>query len=268
MPVDDDVAVILGSSRCGTGKGTDWVEQRGLGGSARRRWGSLGWQVRSIEQMSRFDEHGSSSRGSVCRVADRRCGLSTAWVTFSGVVAAILVRDETLFIVLEVVAIRVAFDVVSDVTVERRGLGLERRGCGSCRGSVSRLGRVCRRVRDAGGSFSAGGRVVVAVDDDVGVVDGGCVGVINGDVAALGGVLGCSTRLCVAVSVVWGVAWVLESMVEIVVVWVPAFSRGRGCSLLACMAILQVFGSSVDIPTSFVRCGGSSLGDSVCRAAH
>ena len=36
--------------------------------------------------------------------------------------------------------------------------------------------------------------MVVAVDI-VGVVDGGCVGVINGDVAALGGVLGCSTRL-------------------------------------------------------------------------
>ena len=46
--------------------------------------------------MSRFDEHTcSSSRGSVCWVADRRCGLSTAWVVVSRVRAAILVLVVT-----------------------------------------------------------------------------------------------------------------------------------------------------------------------------
>ena len=155
-----------------------------------------------------------------------------------------------------------------DMVAKRWGSGLKMGGCEGCRGGLGRPGRECRRFRGAGGWFEAGDGAVVAAVNVVGVVDGGCVGVINGDVAALGGVLGCSTRLCVAVSVVWGVAWALELMVEIVVVWVLAFSRGRGCSSLACTAILQVFGSSVDIPTSFVRCGGSSLGDSVCRAAH
>ena len=35
---------------------------------------------------------------------------------------------------------------------------------------------------------------MVVVDDVVGIVDGGCVGVVGSDMAASRGVLGCSTR--------------------------------------------------------------------------
>jgi hypothetical protein len=37
------------------------------------------------------------------------------------------------------------------------------------------------------GCFSAGDRVVVAVDNIVGSIDGSCAGVINGDVFSIGG---------------------------------------------------------------------------------
>jgi hypothetical protein len=70
----------------------------------------------------------------------------------------------------------------------------------------------------------------VAVDDVVGVVDGCCAAVASGDVAHVGGVDG-----LVGVS-------------------------------LACMLIPQVLGGSVDIPTSFSRRGGLSLG-TVCTTA-
>ena len=62
-----------------------------------------------------------------------------------------------------------------------------------------------RRLRGAGDGFGAGDGMVMVVGDVVGVVDGGCGAVAWGDVAALGKVLGGSTRVCVAVSVVWGV---------------------------------------------------------------
>ena len=67
------------------------------------------------------------------------------------------------------------------------------------------------------------------VDDVVGVVDGGCVGVVGSDVAASRGVLGCSTRVCVAVSVVWGVAWVLKSTPAFFNVVSSSFSGGSFC---------------------------------------
>lgn len=50
LRVDNDVAVVLSRSRCGTGsRGTGWGEQRGRGGGTGRRWGSLVWQSRSVE---------------------------------------------------------------------------------------------------------------------------------------------------------------------------------------------------------------------------
>ena len=48
----------------------------------------------------------------------------------------------------------------------------------------------------------------MVVVDVVANADGGCAGSDGGDVAALGGLLGHSTAVCVAVSVVWGVTWV------------------------------------------------------------
>jgi hypothetical protein len=55
----------------------------------------------------------------------------------SAVVAFVLVRDETLVVVLEVDAAKVATNVISDVAAERRGLGHETRGWAVCRGAVS-----------------------------------------------------------------------------------------------------------------------------------
>ena len=74
--------------------------------------------------------------------------------------------------------------------------------------------------------------MVVAVVDDVVVVDGGCAGIVVGDVAMLTGVPECVSRVCMAVSLVWGAVWVLEST------W--AF---------------------------FSAVGSSSSSDSICRAA-
>jgi hypothetical protein len=62
---------------------------------------------------------------------------------------------------------------------------------------------------------------VVAVVDNIDGADGGCVAVVSDAVAALGGVLGCSMRVCMAVSVVLGVVWVLKSAVVATSVWVP-----------------------------------------------
>ena len=105
---------------------------------------------------------------------------------------------------------------------------------------------MCHHFQGAGGCFSAGDKKVVVVVDNVGIVDGGCVGVVNGDVAALGGVLGCSMKVCVAVSVVWGVAWVLKSLQIVVLslggsVW-RAAHRHSGSSLV-CVAVSSVLGA-------------------------
>ena len=68
---------------------------------------------------------------------------------------------------------------------------------------------------------------MVAVDDGVGIIDGVCGAVARGDVAGAGG-----DDELVGVS-------------------------------LACTPVSQVLGGSVDVPTSFSRCGGLSLG-TVC----
>ena len=53
--------------------------------------------------------------------------------------------------------------------------------------------------------------MVVAVDVVVGIIDGGCAGIVVGDMAMSRGVLECVLRVCVAVLLVWGAVWVLES---------------------------------------------------------
>ena len=108
--------------------------------------------------------------------------------------------------------VAVAATVVDDdVALAVGGLGHERRGWGVSRGAIDRFGVVCRHFRGAGGCFSAGGRVVVAVDDSVDAVDGvvdiadgGCVGIISSGVAMLGGLGGPVTRAVGSVSV-WAV---------------------------------------------------------------
>src|SRR5271154_6833442 len=84
-------------------------------------------------------------------------------------------------------AARVAVVVNDDVTVKRRGSGC-RTGCwGLCFSAVGWAGSECRLFRDTGGSFEAGDEAVVVVVNDVVVADGGCVGVVVGDVAGVGG---------------------------------------------------------------------------------
>ena len=89
-----------------------------------------------------------------------------------------------------------------DMVADRWGSGLEGGGWGLSWRTADSSGSRCCRSKGPGGGFEAG-RTVVVVDDVVGVVDGGCACIARGDVAALEKV---STRVCVAVSAVWGVA--------------------------------------------------------------
>ena len=153
--------------------------------------------------------------------------------------------DTALVIVSQGVVAVAATVIDDDVALAVGGLGHERRGWGVSRGGVGQPGSVCRRFGEAGGCFSAGGRVVVVAVDVVGVVDGGCVGVVNDDVAALGGP-GYMSRVCVAVSMVLEVTWVLKSMQIIISslggsIWRVAHRR-LGSSLV-CMAVSSVLGA-------------------------
>jgi hypothetical protein len=131
----------------------------------------------------------------------------TAWLAVSEVGVAGWVLAVVQVDVLGAVAVAVGTVVDDDVAVAVSGSGCERRGWGLGWGAVGRLGSVCRRFRDAGGSSEAGEKVVVVVFDDAGVVDGnvdvadgGCAGVVNGNVADSGGNDG-----------LVGVVWVLAS---------------------------------------------------------
>jgi hypothetical protein len=108
------------------------------------------------------------------------------------VVVAIWVLDETLAVVSGVVVTGVAAVVGGDVAVERGGSVRSTRGWGLGWGVVVQSGIQCRGSGDAGGGSEAGDEFVVVVVDDVGVVDGGCAGVVahsGGD----GGLVGVSS---------------------------------------------------------------------------
>jgi hypothetical protein len=70
----------------------------------------------------------------------------------------------------EVVAARVAAIVGCDMAVAQGGSGLERGGCGVCRGGMDRAGSMCCHFQGAGDCFEARDGVVVAIVDNV---DGG-----------------------------------------------------------------------------------------------
>jgi hypothetical protein len=150
------------------------------------------------------------------------------------VLVVVWLLDGALFVVWRVAAAAVATVVGIDVVAGRRGSGLERRGWGVSRGAMDRVGSVCRRFRSFWGLFEVEGKVVVAVVNVVDVGDGGRVVVVHGDMA-----------------VVTGLGGLISGAV------------GAEVSLQACEAALQVLGGSVDVPASFSRRGGSSLG-SVC----
>ena len=152
--------------------------------------------------------------------------------------AAIWVLDTTLVVVSQGVVAVAATVVDDDVALAVGGLGHERRGWGVSSSGVGRPGSVCRRFRGARGCFIAGGRVVVAVDDSVDVVDGvdgGCADVVSGDM-----VVAVESSLCV--------------MGGFQTCWGPS---------MVCIMDLQALEVSVDVPTSLSGRGGS-LRSAIC----
>ena len=94
---------------------------------------------------------------------------------------------------LDTVSEAIVADVVAigscDVVLAVGSSGLERRGCGLGRGAVDQPGIQRHLSGGAGSSSEVGEEQVVVVVNDVGIVDGGCAGIISGDVAVLTGVI-------------------------------------------------------------------------------
>ena len=158
-------------------------------------------------------------------------------------VVGIWMLGEALAVVSGVVATGVAAVVGSDMAVGLGGSGCGTQGWEACWGAMARPGSECHRLRGAGSRFGAGEGVVV-VDNDIGVVDGGCAAVVSGDVAHRGGDGGLwavSSRGAICTKV---------SAVEVGVVWVPAS--------IVTLAVDSVC-TSASIPT-FWSC--------VCRSSH
>ena len=132
-------------------------------------------------------------------------------------------------VVSRVLVAGVAVNVICDVTAERRGSGLERRGWGVCRGVVGRAGSECRRFRGAGDCLEGGDGAVVAVVGSVDSTDGGCATIVSDDVAHNGGDGGLGTvssrgAVCVTASMEVVEGW------GTVPVDIPASLSGRGSS--------------------------------------
>jgi hypothetical protein len=156
-----------------------------------------------------------------CRAVDHRRTLFTASLAFSEVLVIVWVLYKAQVVVSGVVVARFVVDVDGDVVVASGGSGCEKQGWGVCWGAIVLFGSEDHCSRGAEGCFDTGDGAVVAIVDNVDGIDGGCVAVVSNDVAALGEVLGCLTRVCMAVSVVLGVVWVLKSAVVATSVWVP-----------------------------------------------
>jgi hypothetical protein len=212
--VDDDMAVVRRGSRCGLGVwGTSWGEPGAAGGLLGLRLKFWGERVRFVEQTTRSNKRVcTSSCNSVCWATDRRGTLVTAWLAVSEVVRADWVLTAALAVISKVVVAGVAAAVGGDVAVVQGCSRHEKRGWEIFCGAVNRLGRVCRRFRGVGSCAEAMEAVVVAVVDNVGVVDGGCAGVVGGDVAGLTVEGGLVTRAVVSFSV-----WEVASVVFVVV---------------------------------------------------
>jgi hypothetical protein len=233
--VGDDGATVVDSGYTTGVWGASRGEQGGVVHFLDRRWEQWGRQSRSIECTTRSGERvRTTSRNGVSWAVDVLCASLAAWWRVSCARGAVWVPDTALVAVSRVVAVAVVAIVDCDMAAEQWGSGLEMWGWGRGWGVVGRFGRVCRRFRGAGGSFEAGEAVLVVVVGGVVDVDGGCAGIDSGDVAGLVGSLGGE-----------GVGGV-----------------GSGPSLV-CTAVSQVLPSSIDVPTSFSRRGGSSL-SAVC----
>jgi hypothetical protein len=114
-----------------------------------------------------------------------------AWVTVSEGLEVVWVLVVAQTVIPGVVLAGVAAIVGSDVAFARAGSGCKGRGWGVSRNAVDWFGSECHRMRGAGGCFKARAEVVVAVVDDVGIIDGGCAAVVSSDVVMARGVSGC-----------------------------------------------------------------------------
>jgi hypothetical protein len=182
--------------------------------------------------MTCSDEHVRLSSWNVVFWVTDRCGtFVTASLAVFEVGGAVWVLAVVPVDVLGVVVVAVGVGVADDVALKVDGSGCGPRAWKRCWGAICWFGSECCRFRGVSGCFNAVEVVVVAVVDVDVVVDGGCVGVVNGDVAV---VMGLGGLISVAM--------------------------GAGVSPQACEAASQVLGGSVDVPMSLSRRGGSSLG--------
>jgi hypothetical protein len=147
-----------------------------------RRWCSWDGQSSFIECTTRSGERvHTTSCNAVSRAVDCRRTFITAGLAVLGVSVAIRVLAVAQVVVPEVVVPGLAAVVGSDVVVAVGSSRCEVGGKGVSRGAIGWFGSECRRTRGAGGRFEAGEEVVVAVVDDVGVVDGADGAVDSGD---------------------------------------------------------------------------------------
>ena len=212
--VDGDMAVAFGGSGCGTGfNGASWGEQGGVGQSIARRLGFWGRQSRSVECPTRSDEHARTTSCNGISWAVNSVGASfTACWGVPAVVVVVRVLDAAVVVVFGPVAAGFAAIVGCDAAAATGGSGRKWRGWGLSRSAVGGAGSECHHVRHAGGCFEAGGKMVVVAVNNVDSADGGCAGVVHGDVADSGGD-------GVAVGLSLGAVCIAASAVQVEVVW-------------------------------------------------
>jgi hypothetical protein len=158
--------------------------------------------------MVHSDEHAHITlHNGISWAVDSRSASLMAWLAVFKVEAAIWVLVVTQVVIFWPFGSNVIAVVDSDVAASLEGSGCGTGSWGGGCGTVDQPGIQCHHSGVAGDS-GAEGKAVVVVDNDIGSIDGGCVAVVSDDMAVLGGVLGCSMRVCMAVSVVWGVVWV------------------------------------------------------------
>ena len=100
-------------------------------------------------------------------------------------------------------------------------------------------GSKCCCFRDTGGSFEAGDEAVVVIVNDVVIADGGCVGVVVGDVAGVGGDGGLGVVLS------RGVVCIRALMVEVGVVQVLKLVISRVVSSICAPSLIPTFCSCI-----------------------
>ena len=172
---------MVGSWCITEARGSSWGQRGSVGGGIGRRWR---WPGCFVKGTTRSDERiRTPSCSSVFWAVDSPCALLIAWLAVSEVQAAVWVLDEALAVISELAVVDAAVVVGGDVAVATGGSGCKRRGWRLGCGGVGWSGGWCRHSRGVGGGFEAVEEVVVVVDDVVGVVDGGCAAVVDGDVA-------------------------------------------------------------------------------------